>query len=285
MTVSELRQAFLASVFRRGLSSSTQSDYRASLERVERCLEREELDLNRLGQRLAEPSLTLKPGDRQVASTWLRWLYQEGFLLRPSVAISRVHARREALTLDQVEALLQTPNLPVRGRAAQLRAAADRALLETFYGTGIRLGEAVSLDFTDLNLAEGVLRVRGKTRERLQPIGAHLGTVVLPDYLEGARAARARPTERALFVSDRGNRVSKSTIGQRVRLRGRQAGLEVQPHDLRRAFATHLIDAGAPLEAVRDLLGHQDLQVLHRYLTVFVEPVLSRFHPRWGPLR
>lgn len=286
MTLSELRQGFESSLFRRGLSPATLSSYRYSLGRLERWLEKEQIDLGSLARHLAEPGLGLTRKDRRTAQTWLNWAYCEGFMLAPPVSLHIRYAVPEALTVDQVEALLEAPlqHLRANHRDGLFLATRDWAYLETLYGTGLRLGEALALDCLDLDLAQGLLRVRGKgSRERLQPLSPRLTQKVLPAYLE-QRAAWALPEESALFVSREGTRMLQVSTNQMVRKRGRQAGLKVKvyPHALRRAFASHLLDAGATLEAVKDLLGHKDMQVLHRYLAMSdaaLEGALSRFHP------
>jgi integrase/recombinase XerC len=165
--------------------------------------------------------------------------------------------------------------------AASLR---DRALLELTYSSGLRLSELVGLNAGDLDRSTGVLRVRGKgRRERLVPAGATaLGAL---DRHLAAAGRRTPRREEPMFVNARGARLSGRTV-QRVvrrRLAGVASGLGVTPHALRHSFASHLLDNGADLRAIQELLGHRSLATTQIYTHVSRARLTKAYrqaHPR-----
>lgn len=168
---------------------------------------------------------------------------------------------------------------------ATLRGARDRAILELFYATGMRLGELASLDPARLHLAAGTVRVLGKRRkERIVPFGAP-AREALERY--AALLARDCPSAdpAAVFHNLRGGRLSPRGIARIVAQWLRRAGVEGKrsPHVLRHSCATHLVDRGADLQAVRELLGHERLSTTQIYTHVSTETVkrvYARAHPR-----
>ncbi len=183
-----------------------------------------------------------------------------------------------ALTAGQVEALLSAPSKddPLGCR--------DRAVLETLYATGMRVSELANLSLAQLNMAQGVVRVRGKGgRERLVPLGeTALDSLELwlrrfrPDF---------RPACEQVFVSRRGKPLSRQALWARIRLHAAHAGIEepVYPHRLRHSFATHLLDHGADLRVVQMLLGHADLSTTQVYTHVSrsrLKNLHRQHHPR-----
>ncbi len=192
------------------------------------------------------------------------------------------------LTVDEAFLLLETPNEKDR---FMLR---DRALLELLYSTGIRVAELVSRDIADLDFANEVLRVRGKgNKERLVPVGlpaAEAVTAWLPQrqQLMSARAGRGREAEKkALFLNGRGGRLTTRSVERMVRGYGERAGITqiVTPHALRHSFATHLLEMGADLRSVQELLGHASLSTTQRYTHLTLDhlsEVYDRAHPMAG---
>jgi len=169
-----------------------------------------------------------------------------------------------------------------------LQARRNRAMLELFYGTGLRLSELVALNVEDVDLVGDQMRVRGKgKRERLLPVGRAAGSAVR-GYLSKRdlvmREAKA-PDRRALFVSERGRRLTPRAVQLIVRqfLDAVSDGQDVSTHSLRHSFATHLLDAGADLRAVQELLGHASLSTTQIYTHTSVErlkKVYHQAHPR-----
>jgi integrase/recombinase XerD len=191
----------------------------------------------------------------------------------------------KALDEDEVAALLAA----VVGDDP--RAQRDRALLETLYATGIRIGEAVGLDADDLELETEVLRVLGKgDKERVVPIGRS-AVAALEVYLRDGRlqlrsAAARRPSRGdAVFLNARGSRISRQACWTIVRRAGQRAGLggELSPHVLRHSCATHMLDHGADLRVVQELLGHATISTTQVYTKVSpdrLRAVYDAAHPR-----
>lgn len=170
-------------------------------------------------------------------------------------------------------------------RAAEggMRALRDLAILETFYATGMRLSELQGLDMDDLDLIGEQVKVRGKGRkERIVPLGQP-AVRALRNY--ELRRAEVTTDRRAVFVNERGKRLSQRGIQQIVRkaLGAGSTGGEMSPHALRHSFATHLLDAGADLLAVKELLGHSSLSTTSIYTHTSKErlkKVYTQAHPR-----
>jgi integrase/recombinase XerD len=188
----------------------------------------------------------------------------------------------KAITVEQVEALLQAAGAP--GTPLALR---DRALLEVLYGCGARISEAVGLDVDDLDLVGGTVRLRGKgSKERIVPVGSYARDAV-EGYLVRARpalAASGRGTP-ALLLNARGGRLSRQSAWAVLNSCADRAGLdvEVSPHTLRHSFATHLLDGGADVRVVQELLGHASVTTTQVYTLVTVDKlreVYAAAHPR-----
>jgi integrase/recombinase XerC len=185
--------------------------------------------------------------------------------------------------MERLFALVET-----RAGDGTFRSRRDRAILELFYSTGMRLSELVGLDVEDLDAVADQVRVRGKgKKERLLPVGRPAGAALRAYYPmrdEALRAARA-PDRRALFVSERGRRLSQRAVQLLVRrlLDAVSEGQAVSTHSLRHSFATHMLDAGADLRAVQELLGHASLSTTQIYTHTSVErlkKVYHQAHPR-----
>ena len=161
----------------------------------------------------------------------------------------------------------------------------DRALLEVLYGGGIRLSEIVGLDRGDVHLEEGLVRVLGKGRkERIVPIGPP-AIRALRCYIAEGRTPPARAAGDPLFTGRGGRRLSPRTVQRavRARLASLAGAAKLSPHLLRHSFATHLLDAGADLRAVQELLGHSDLSTTQVYTHVTVDRLKRAYkkaHPR-----
>ena len=184
------------------------------------------------------------------------------------------------LTVDEVDALLQAPDL------ATPRGLRDRALLELLYATGLRVSELLALAPAHLDLEAGVLTCMGKGRkERVVPFGDE-AVRWLGRYLREARPAlAARRSSPRLFVNARGGSLSRMGFWKLLRDYGLQAGIgrAISPHVLRHSFATHLLERGADLRAIQMMLGHADLSTTQIYTHVLDErlrSVYERFHPR-----
>jgi integrase/recombinase XerD len=188
----------------------------------------------------------------------------------------------KAISVDQVEALLAAAAFG--DTPASLR---DRALLEVLYGCGARISEAVGLDVDDLDLEGGAVRLKGKgSKQRVVPLGSFAREAVSA-YLVRARplfAARGVGTP-GVFLNTRGGRLSRQSAWTVLRAAAERAGLggSVSPHTLRHSFATHLLDGGADVRTVQELLGHASVTTTQIYTLVTAEKlreVYAAAHPR-----
>ena len=187
----------------------------------------------------------------------------------------------KAISVEEVTRLLDVAG--VGEGAAALR---DTALLEVLYGLGARISEAVGLDLDDLELAEGVVRLRGKgDKQRLVPLGAYAAAAINA-YVVRARpefAARGRGTP-AIFLNQRGGRLTRQGAWGILAATAQRAALPgVSPHTLRHSFATHLLEGGADIRVVQELLGHASVTTTQIYTRVTVQQlreVYAQTHPR-----
>jgi integrase/recombinase XerD len=196
-------------------------------------------------------------------------------------------ARRlpKAVPVEQVVALIEAA-----GAVEGPRGVRDRALLELLYGTGARISEAVGLAVDDLDRGQSVVRLAGKGgKERVVPVGSYALRAV-EDYLVRGRpalatAGRRGPRGGALFLNARGGALSRQSAWAILRAAAERAGLEavVSPHTLRHSFATHLLDGGADVRVVQELLGHASVTTTQVYTLVTVDrlrEVYATSHPR-----
>ena len=191
----------------------------------------------------------------------------------------------KALPLDQVEAILDAA-----GSAGTALAMRDRALLELLYGTGARISEAVGLDVDDLDLTgdDSSVLLRGKgSKERIVPVGRY-ARAAIAGYLQNARpelAASGSSARGALFLNARGGRLSRQSAWAIIARAAERAGVtvEVSPHTLRHSFATHLLEGGADVRVVQELLGHSSVTTTQIYTLVTVDSLREMYaaaHPR-----
>jgi integrase/recombinase XerC len=184
----------------------------------------------------------------------------------------------EVLPIDQVFTLLDTPTTattPLQRR--------DQAILELFYATGMRVGELVALDVQDVDLSASTLRVCGKGKRERQLFFGQTAAQALVAYLEVRQ--RHAQEETALFLNHRGGRLSTRGVHLLVKKHCRRTGIapSTSPHTLRHAFATHLLDNGADLRSIQELLGHRSLSTTQKYTFVSTDrlfAVYDQAHPR-----
>lgn len=280
----------------RRASENTVSAYRRDLEQLltfaaERRPEAstpDELDVALLRGWLGVLARTHAPPSvaRKIAAVraFYRFLLRHGRATRdPARSLALPKVRRKLPTFLNVDAAKEVMNAPDLDGAEGLR---DRALLELLYGSGLRVSELASLDIDHVDLERGEARVLGKGRkERLVPVGSHTVTAVRA-YL-GRRdelIASEAPALRALLLSKRGQRLSVRTIQSLVRRYGvlGAARGDLHPHALRHTCATHMLDGGADLRAIQEMLGHASLSTTQRYTHVSMDHILrvyDKAHP------
>jgi site-specific recombinase XerD len=262
------------------LGEATRRAYRVDVEEFGRWLERrqtsvESVDVRVLMEYAAELGRArprkLAPATvaRKLAAvrSFLRYTLGPAKVPDASLAPRRERRLPDAPKTDEVDAALDA--FDADGPLA-LR---NRALLELIYSAGLRSAEAVGLDLADIDFEQEQLHVRGKGgKERVVPLGEEAG-YLLAQYLREARPQLARGAENAVFISARGRRLDTSTLRR----------LFAHPHRLRHAFATHLLEGGADLRTIQELLGHSSLSTTQVYSHVDgrrLRRVYDRAHPR-----
>lgn len=184
------------------------------------------------------------------------------------------------LSISEVEELLKQPNVRL---SVGLR---DKAMLEVLYATGIRVSEIVALNISDINLDMGYVKCYGKgSKERIVPLGS-IAVKSVHEYINKGRSKIVRTYEEpALFLNHHGNRLTRQGFWKIIKKYAGQAKIikEITPHTLRHSFATHLLENGADLRSVQEMLGHADISTTQIYTQVTKNPlkeVYDRAHPR-----
>ncbi|MBD2861394.1 site-specific tyrosine recombinase XerD [Paenibacillus oceani] len=188
----------------------------------------------------------------------------------------------KVMTVEEVERLLEAPVTTVPGGMR------DKAMLELLYATGIRVSELISLGVDDVNPTMGFVRCIGKGKERIIPLGK-IAAHWLDNYTESMRPQLLRQSkdEDALFINHLGTRLTRQGFWKIIKRYAREAGIdkEITPHTLRHSFATHLLENGADLRAVQEMLGHADISTTQVYTQVTkarMKEIYDRAHPRAG---
>ncbi len=186
----------------------------------------------------------------------------------------------KVLSMSEIDFLL---NQPDESKTSGIR---DKAMLELLYATGIRVTELIDLCLNDVNTESGYIRCLGKgSKERIVPIGT-LAIQKVKDYIGKGRPKMVKElNEQALFVNQHGHRLTRQGFWKILKKYGRQAGInkEITPHTLRHSFATHLLENGADLRSVQEMLGHADISTTQIYTQVSkrkLRDVYERSHPR-----
>lgn len=215
------------------------------------------------------------------ARSLLNYLIREGELSHnPGADISAPQAPRrlpDTLDVDQMAQLLKIDG-------DEPETVRDRAMLELFYSSGLRLAELVGLDLDAVDLADGTVQVTGKgNKTRIVPVG-RLAREQIRAW-QKVRVQLARESERALFVGPRGSRISPRTVQVRVRYWALRAGIpqRVYPHLLRHSFATHMLESSSDLRGVQEMLGHADISTTQIYTHLnfqHLAQVYDKAHPR-----
>lgn len=189
------------------------------------------------------------------------------------------HKLPEILTGKEVELLLEQP------KCTDLKGYRDHAMLELLYATGMRVSELITLDVTDVNISAGVVRCRNHEKERIIPLYPK-AIKALSEYVEFIRPQMiAVPDERSLFVNISGGRMSRQGFWKIIKTYQVKAGIEkpITPHTLRHSFAAHLLENGADLHSIQEMLGHADIsstQIYSQLVKRQLKEVYNKAHPR-----
>ena len=205
-----------------------------------------------------------------------------GLAANPTRGITAGRAERkypEILTNKEVELFLEQP------QCVDAKGYRDHAMLELLYATGIRVSELISLNLEDLNLPAGFIRCSSRGKERIIPL-YHTAVKALQDYVRDIRPELiADSAEKALFVNMNGERMSRQGFWKIIKHYQEKAGIEkdITPHTLRHSFAVHLLENGADLRSIQEMLGHADISSTQIYTHVVkhqLKDVYQKAHPR-----
>jgi integrase/recombinase XerD len=286
----------------RGLADNTLAAYRRDLERYVAFLsdrgvgELDDVDPKTIRAFIASVSASTHGPDSEpyrattvsrmlsTVRTFHRFALRDGLVTDdPTAGVVRPRLPRalpHPLTVAEVTAIVEAP-----GDATPV-AARDRAILELLYGAGLRISELVGLDVDDVDLEDAAVRVLGKgSKERLVPVG-RMARDAVAAYLTRGRPALATSRSRAaLFLNTRGGRLTRQSCSRLLDAHRMRAGITrvVTPHDLRHSFATHLLEGGADVRVVQELLGHASVATTQVYTLVTTEHLRAAYytaHPR-----
>ena len=288
----------------RGLSSNSISAYRRDLAKFSDFLDKEKLDFERLSEDevisfevwLKGLGMAVTSINRNISAlkSFYKYLAQEFSTNNPVSAVlsSKVPRRLpKALTIKEITSLIDSTKR--EGDPISLR---DHAIIELLYGTGARVSEIVGIDINDFAQSdvEGnpitTLKLRGKgSKERIVPLGSFAKNAldeylvrIRPNLLSKSKSARV---ETALFLNQRGSRLSRQSAWQMISDAADSTGLsgKVSPHVFRHSYATHLLDGGADIRVVQELLGHASVTTTQIYTLITIDKVREAYataHPR-----
>jgi len=235
---------------------------------------------------LQERQLSRSTVVRRLSSlrSFYKYLCRRGYLeTDPTSALSSPKIQRKLpdfLEISEIDLLLSAPD------TNDILGLRDQAILELLYSTGMRVSELLSLDLSDVDHGNAIVKVRGKgKKERIIPIGGPAMSS-LNNYLEKRNELAGNKSFQAIFLSERGNRIPDSkSIGRRITKYAQAVGIKkkITPHTFRHTFATHLLNAGADLRSVQELLGHTNLVTTQIYTHVTADrlkKVYEKTHPR-----
>ncbi len=294
MSIEEDVEAFLSHLqFERGSSKNTVRSYGADLKRFAGFVKDNHLDHRKMGRRemrawvalLHQQNLSPKSVARNLSSvrSFYRFLKKRGLVTSdPSRLVSYPKVPRplpKALSVEEVEQVIENDGDLL-----------ERAILELLYATGLRVSELVSLDLGSIDFSRGELRVVGKGNKERRVLVGSRAAEALRAYLRrrSIMAAKKGVATEALFLSNRGTRISTTTVRRIINRGTRRAGIgkRVTPHMLRHSFATHMLEGGADLRVIQELLGHSNLATTQIYTKVALSHLIEEYdktHPRSKP--
>lgn len=275
------------------LSENTLQSYNRDIKLYGNYLETNNLDMLKTDEEsiktyldsLKENGKAVSTVSRNLASlrSFYQYLYKTKFVTEdPTVNLESPKIERKPpkiLSAEQVELLLEQP------KCVDLKGYRDKAMLELVYATGIRVTELISLNIDDINLENGYIKCSNRTKQRIIPIG-NLAINALKDYVDKSREVLLKSDEdTALFVNMNGQRLTRQGFWKIIKQYKTQANIDVDitPHTLRHSFAVHLLENGAELRAIQEMLGHSDISSTQVYAQIEqnrIKDVYMKSHPR-----
>lgn len=286
--IDELLEKFIDYILvEKNLSENTVGAYKNDLLKFKEFLEKKKLKLNSIeNQDITEFIIFLKKKNLSSLSivrilsslrNFYKFLIGKGIIKNLKLTIESPKVEKklpEVLSKEEIEKILSVENL-------SKNSIRDLAILELFYGSGLRVSEVCNLKISDLNLDEGFVKIRGKgNRERIAILNERT-IELIRKYL----SLRKPSTEDYLFLNSRRKRISRQSIWKIVKKYTKYAGIgkNVKPHTLRHSFATHLLSEGLDLRIVQELLGHKSISTTEIYTHLNkkqIKEIYKRFHPR-----
>lgn len=275
------------------LSDNTLQSYNRDIKLYGNYLENNNLDMLKTDEAsiktyldsLKENGKAVSTVSRNLASlrSFYQYLYKTKCVTEdPTVNLESPKIERKPpkiLSAEQVELLLEQP------KCVDLKGYRDKAMLELVYATGIRVTELISLNIEDINLESGYIKCSNRTKQRVIPIG-NLAVTALKDYIDKSREVLLKSEEdTALFVNMNGQRLTRQGFWKIIKQYKTQANIDVDitPHTLRHSFAVHLLENGAELRAIQEMLGHSDISSTQVYAQIEqnrIKDVYMKTHPR-----
>lgn len=275
------------------LSDNTLQSYNRDIKLYGNYLENNNLDMLKTDEEsiktyldsLKENGKAVSTVSRNLASlrSFYQYLYKTKCVTEdPTVNLESPKIERKPpkiLSAEQVELLLEQP------KCVDLKGYRDKAMLELVYATGIRVTELISLNIDDINLESGYIKCSNRTKQRVIPIG-NLAVTALKDYIDKSREVLLKSEEdTALFVNMNGQRLTRQGFWKIIKQYKAQANIDVDitPHTLRHSFAVHLLENGAELRAIQEMLGHSDISSTQVYAQIEqnrIKDVYMKTHPR-----
>lgn len=280
----------------KNLSDNSVSSYKSDLFRLLKFLEENKIEdysevdhniISKFLQLLKKNGLTGSSASRYLSSLrgFFFYLYNNDYIQKdPTERISSAKVTRrlpEVLSFHEIEKILEQPDINDK---LGLR---DKAILELFYSSGLRVSELIELKISDLFLDDEVIRVLGKgSKQRVVPIGSS-AIKWLNEYMIKSRPLLEQrlKSKNYIFLNSRGTKLSRMGVWKFVERYTKEAGIkkEVHPHTFRHSFATHLLEGGADLRSVQEMLGHSDISTTQIYTHIdreYIKQVHKDFHPR-----
>ncbi len=275
----------------KGLSKNTVQAYKRDITDLYLFIKKELLswlpkksDIRAYMSFLHQSSLQLSSQARKMVAikVFLKFLFRENYIdenIAPFFETAKRWQKIPAtLNYNEIEAILHSPNLDSE------EGILDKALFEILYGTGIRVSELCSLSLYDIT--DDAIRVRGKGgKERVVPIGEKALTAI-DRYLNSTRSSYESDKNSILFLTSKGKPITRAFVWRRVHEHRKKLGLtkDLSPHVFRHTYASHLLDAGADVRIIQDLLGHAHISSTDRYTQLSssqIQELFHIFHPRW----
>lgn len=272
----------------KGYSPNTVSAYISDMIQFENSLKKKKLEevseneiIKFIKERKTSTSQASIARKLSTVKTFYKYLAIENIIDEaPTISLSSGKKTKKlplTIEIDMIKELMESANgiKPVDYR--------DRAILEVLYGGGLRISELTNLNYDDIDRDEGYVRVFGKgSKERLVPLGS-IALKAVSDYIAKGWRILVKDRDQALFLNARGTRLTRQTVWMIVKKYSDMVGIDIHPHTLRHSFATHLLENGANLRSVQQLLGHSSISTTQIYTHVSkkqLKKVYFRYHPR-----